>query len=65
MLKIPKTIKDEVLGQWLTGGTRDQIAINSQIAFGSLSNIIRETRQVNIPDIDLLRELALALKRED
>lgn len=64
MFKIPKTIKDEVIRQWLTGKTRDQIARNNEIAFGSVSNIIQETKQGDILDIDLLRELALALKRE-
>ena len=65
MIKLPQTIKNDVIHQWVKGVPRDQIARNNCIAFGSVSNIIKEARQGDIPDIDLLRELALALKRED
>lgn len=63
--KIPRSIKIEVLKQMLQGVSRDQIAKNNDIAFGSVSNILKEIRENDIPDIDLLRELASALKRED
>ena len=38
--RIPLLIKIEVLKQWLNGGSRDNIAKNNDIAFGSVSNII-------------------------
>ena len=62
--RIPHSIKVEVLKQWLKGVSRDKIATNNDIAFGSVSNIIKEIRDKDIPDIDLLREVALALKEE-
>ncbi|MDF0680298.1 MAG: hypothetical protein P0116_04970 [Candidatus Nitrosocosmicus sp.] len=43
---------------------RDQIAKNNHIAYGSVYNIVQETRQGDIPDIDLLRQLSLSLKRD-
>jgi transcriptional regulator with XRE-family HTH domain len=46
------------------GGSRDKIAEKNDIAFGSVSNVINEIGDKDIPDIDLLREVALALKEE-
>lgn len=43
---------------------RDNIAKNNDIAFGSVSHIIQEVKNKEIPDIDLLREVAFALKGE-
>ncbi len=62
--RIPHSIKIEVLKQWLKAVSRDKIAKNNDIAFGSVSNIIQEVRDKDIPDIDLLREVAVALKEE-
>ncbi len=62
--RIPHSIKVEVLKQWIKAVSRDKIAENNDIAFGSVSNVIKEVRDRDIPDIDLLRELALALKEE-
>jgi transcriptional regulator with XRE-family HTH domain len=63
--RIPRSIRIEVLKQWLEGVSRDQIAKNNDIAFGTVSNILQEIKENDIPDIDLLRETASALKRED
>jgi hypothetical protein len=63
--KIPWLIKVEVLKQWLKGICRDDIAKNNDIAFGSVFNIIKDVQDSEIPDIHLLRELALALKRKE
>lgn len=62
--KIPSTIRKKVFKEWLEGYTRDQIAKMNQIGAATVSAIVNECRQ-NIPDIDLVRELAVALRREN
>jgi len=57
--RIPHLLKIKVLNHWLDGMSRDNIAINHQIASGSVSSIIQEFESTEIPDIDLLREVAL------
>jgi hypothetical protein len=64
-LKIPKEIKIKVLREWLRAVPRDTIAINSQISSGSVSRIIKEVQNKAIPDIYLLREVVLTLKRQN
>jgi transcriptional regulator with XRE-family HTH domain len=44
--------------------SRDQIAKDNDIGTGTVSAIIKDAKQ-QIPDIDLLREVALVLKKED
>ncbi len=63
--KIPHQIKRKVIREWLNGVSRDSIAINNQISFGSVSSIILKIKTSEILDIDLLREVALALKRKN
>ncbi len=63
--RIPSLIKIEVIRKWLNGVSRDNIAINNNIAAGSVSNIIQEFKNKEVPDIDLLREVSIALKRQD
>jgi transcriptional regulator with XRE-family HTH domain len=61
---IPKSIKQPVIKQWLQGMSRDQIAKDNDIGAGTVSAIIKDVKQ-EIPDIDLLREVALVLKKND
>jgi hypothetical protein len=63
--KVPKSIKERVIKQWLQGTSRDQIAEDNDIGAGTVSAIIKDTKQKDIPDIDLLREVALLLKNKD
>src|SRR4051812_36618555 len=63
--KVLKSIKQQVIKQWLQGTSRDQIAKGIGIGAGTVSAIIKESKQKDIPDIDLLREVALVLKNED
>jgi transcriptional regulator with XRE-family HTH domain len=63
--KTPKSIKQRVIKQWLQGISRDQIAEDNDIGAGTVSAIIKDIRRNDIPDIDLLREVALVLKNED
>ena len=62
--KIPKSIREQVIKQWLQGMSRDQIAKVNDIGAGTVSAIIKDSKQ-EIPDIDLLREVALVLKKND
>nr|MDQ3984660.1 hypothetical protein [Thermoproteota archaeon] len=59
--KIPKSIGEQVLKQWLQGMSRDQIAKDNDVGAGTVSAIIKDAKQ-EIPDIDLLRQVALVLK---
>ena len=63
--KVPKSIKQQVIKQWLQGTSRDQIAKDNDIGAGTVSAIIKDMKQNDIPDIDLLREVALLLKKKD
>jgi transcriptional regulator with XRE-family HTH domain len=63
--RVPKSIKQQVIKQWLQGTSRDQIAKDNGIGAGTVSAIIKDAKQKDIPDIDLLREVALLLKNED
>ena len=63
--KIPKEIKIKVLRDWLRGVSRDTIANNNQISYGSVSKILKAIKNKEISDIDLLREVALTLKRQN
>jgi transcriptional regulator with XRE-family HTH domain len=62
--KVPQYIKQQVIRQWLQGISRDQIAKDNGIGTGTVSAIIKDAKK-DIPDIDLLREVALVLKNED
>ena len=59
---IPDSIKKNVISQWLDGILRDEIATNNKISVGMISAIINETRS-QIRDIDLMREVALNLRK--
>jgi transposase len=49
--KIPRSIRERVIKQWLQGMSRDQIAKDNDIGAGTVS-AIKDTKQ-EIPDIDL------------
>ena len=62
--KIPKSIRERVIKQWLQGMSRDEIAKNNDIGAGTVTAIIKDAKQ-KIPNIDLLRAVALVLKKHD
>ena len=62
--KIPQKVKIDVIRDWLNGLSRDNIATNNHISQGSVSNIIDAIKTQGIPDIDLLRAVAVELKKE-
>jgi flagellar biosynthesis chaperone FliJ len=53
-----------VLYQWIQGIPRDKIAENNDIGRGTVTNIIKQFK-TNVPDIDLMRQTSLQIKKED
>ncbi len=45
--KIPKSIRERVIKQWLLGTSRDQIAKVNDIGAGTVSAIIKDAKQEN------------------
>ena len=62
--KIPTTIRRQVFKDWLSANPRNKIAEKNQIGEATVSAIINESRE-EYPDIDLLRELTVALRKEN
>jgi transcriptional regulator with XRE-family HTH domain len=61
---IPHTLKSKILAQWLSGLSRDEIALANGLSQGHVSAILNELR-TEVPDLDLMRELAVKLKKEN
>jgi DNA-binding CsgD family transcriptional regulator len=43
--KIPKSIREQVIKQWLQGMSRDEIAKVNDIGAGTVSDIIKDIKQ--------------------
>jgi hypothetical protein len=63
--KLPPFIKVKVLNEWLQGLPRNKIAENNGIGAGTVTGIHQQARNNDIPDIDLMRALALMLQKEN
>lgn len=63
--KMSSAIKERVINEWLQAKPRNTIAFEMKISSGSVSNIIAEARQESIRDIDLLRDVAVLLKKNN
>lgn len=61
--RIPNEIKVKVLDSWLFGIPRDTIATYNGIGYGSVSRIV-DSYESKIPDLDLLRAVAVMIKQE-
>jgi hypothetical protein len=61
---IPDKLKSKTLDDWLSGLSRDEIALANHTSQGSVSAILKELR-TEVPDLDLMRELAVKLKKEN
>ena len=61
---IPHKIKVQVLYQWIQGISRDKIAENNDIGRGTVTNIIKQFK-TTVPDLDLMRETSLQIKKEN
>jgi transcriptional regulator with XRE-family HTH domain len=64
-VKTPKSIKINVINEWLQGISRNKIANSNGIGAGTVTNIHQQVRNNDVPDTDLLRELAIKLKKEN
>lgn len=62
--RIPPTIKLKVLHLWLKEVSRDKLALRVGIGYGSVSRILDKIQSNEIPDLDLLRLIALKIKEE-
>jgi hypothetical protein len=60
--RVPPRLKKKILQEWLQGISRDRIALNNKISTGTVTNIIKQSKAA-VLDIDLLREVALILRR--
>jgi transcriptional regulator with XRE-family HTH domain len=60
----PDTLKSKILAQWLSGLSRDEIALANGLSQGHVSAILKDLRS-QVPDLDLMRELAVKLKKEN
>ena len=63
--KVPYAIKKRVINAWLEAKPRNIIADEVEISYGSVSNIIGQAKRESIKDIDLLRTVAVLLKKND
>jgi hypothetical protein len=63
--KTPPTIKAKVISEWLKGTSPNTIAKDIGIGAGTVTDIHQQARNKEIPDIDLMRALALMLKKEN
>lgn len=62
--KIHDIIKDVVVEKWMSGYSRNSIAIECQISTGAVSNIVEEWTHLVGPDLAiLLRGLAVTLRK--
>lgn len=63
--KIPEPIRRNVLREWLEGLPRRQIARDNQIGTGTVSEIVKASKEKDSEArIDVLREAAVMLRRE-
>jgi hypothetical protein len=63
MLRVPDSIRQKVLTQWLRGISRDMIANNVGKSRGTVSMILRQYREEN-PDFDTLRTYVVSVKNQ-
>lgn len=61
--RIPAEIKNKVLDELLSGIQIDMIATSNRIGYGSVYRIM-ESFKSEIPDLDLLRAVAVLIKKE-
>jgi hypothetical protein len=60
----PET-RNQVIREWLAGEPRDKIASDTELAAGTVTNIVRDWRhKLGYPTADALRQLAIDLKRQ-
>jgi transposase len=62
---IDGNFKGQVIKEWLSGNTHDEIAANNKIGAGTVSNIVNEWRKgIEGSEFNSIRELAIFSKKE-
>jgi hypothetical protein len=62
---IENSVKTNVIKEWLSGNTRDEIAANNEIGAGTVSGIINEwKKRIDAFDFDSTRELSISCKKQ-
>lgn len=61
--KTPTKIKQKVLKLWLSGIVRKKTAEKAGIADGAVTSIVQGAKE-NMPDIDLLRQVAAEINKK-
>ena len=61
--RIPKTIRENVVREWLKGTPRDENTKINGIGNGTMTSIIQESLEFN-PEFVSLREVATIIKKE-
>jgi hypothetical protein len=62
--KIHPSIKTKVLNEWFEGFTRNKIAENNGIGAGTVTGILQQARNNDIPDLDLMRGSCFNVKKD-
>jgi hypothetical protein len=63
-IRISNDTRNQVIREWLAGEPRDKIASDTELAAGTISNIIRDWRHdLGYPTADALRQFSIDLKR--
>jgi transposase len=58
-------VRDQVIKEWLSGNTRNEIATKNKIGAGTVSNIINEWKKgLDNSEYESIRELAAFSKKE-
>ena len=63
-IQTPCSVKLKVIEGWVQGISRDKIALDSDIGAGTVTSIIQQFK-IDIPDLDLMSNLALKIKKEN
>ena len=64
-IRISHDTRNQVIREWLAGEPRDKIASDTELAAGTVTNIVRDWRhKLGYPIADALRQLAIDLKRQ-
>ena len=63
--KVPSAIKEKVINAWLEAKPRNIIADETEISYGSVTNIIAAVKRESTKDIDFLRAVADLLKKNN
>jgi hypothetical protein len=61
--KTPAKIKEKVIKLWLSGLSRHEISKKVGTSTSNILNIVKEAKK-NIPDIELLRAVAVSLRKK-